>query len=58
MSWYDFLEPLLGLRVASQKIYFILNPITAGLWNDVKCWDRAIMALDWLEPILKNEKMS
>ena len=34
-----------------------VNPIPARLWNDVKRWDRAIMAFDWFEPILKHEKM-
>ena len=41
-----------------KKIFKSVNSIPAGLWNDFKCWDRAIMALDWFEPILKHEKMS
>ena len=47
-----------GILNSQVEMYFVINPIPAGLWNDVKCRDRAIMALFWFEPILKHENIS
>ena len=53
----SFLQKMEKQGITDHPLVWIglINPIPA--WNDVKCRDRAIMALYWFEPILKHEKM-